>query len=114
MVVIQLSITQQDIESYAEVSGDYNPIHLDEEIAKSHGFSGRIAHGILIMGKVWSKVSSSMLAPTDFPGKYELDFYSPIHAGDVIVLRVEHDVNRLQIEGICEEKIVIKGSIIIN
>ena len=69
MIVIQLSITQQDIENYAEVSGDYNPIHLDEEIAKNHGFSGTIAHGILTMGKVWSKVSSSMLTPTDFPEK---------------------------------------------
>ena len=114
MIVIQLSITQQDIKNYAEVSGDYNPIHLDEEIAKSHGFSGRIAHGILIMGKVWSKVSSSMLTPTDFPEKYELDFYSPIHAGDIVVLRVVHDADRLQIEGICEEQIVIKGSIIIK
>ncbi len=66
---------------------------------------------MLIMGKVWSKVSSSLLTPLDFPGEYELDFYSPIHAGDVIVLQVEHNADRLQIEGICEGKIVIKGSI---
>ena len=114
MIETQLFLTQQDIENYAEVSGDYNPIHLDEEQAKNHGFSGRIAHGMLVMGKVWSKVSSSALTPTDFPEKYELDFYSPIHAGDIVVLRVEHYADRIQIEGICEEKIVIRGSIIIK
>ena len=113
MIEIQLSLTQRDIESYAEISGDHNPIHLDEGQAKNHGFSGRIAHGMLIMGKVWSKVSSNLLTPTDFPEKYELDFYSPIHAGDIVVLRVEHNADRLQIEGICEGKIVIKGSIIV-
>ncbi|MER2088826.1 MAG: MaoC family dehydratase [Sporosarcina sp.] len=113
MIEIQVFVTQQDIENYAEVSGDHNPIHLDEEQAKNHGFSGRIAHGMLIMGKVWSKVSSSIFTPNDFPDKYELDFYSPIHAEDIVALQVVYDADRLQVVGICEGKIVIKGSIII-
>ena len=113
MIEIKLLLTQQDIENYAEISGDYNPIHLDDDQAKNHGFSGRIAHGMLVMGKVWSHVSSSLLTPTDFSGKYELDFYSPIHAGDIVVLRVEQNADIFQIVGICEEKIVIKGSIIV-
>lgn len=114
MIEIQIFITQQDIENYAEISGDYNPIHLDDDQAKNHGFSGRIAHGMLVMGKVWSAVSSSLLTPNDFPSNYEIDFYSPIHAKDIVVIQVVHDADRLQIEGICEGKIVIKGSIIIT
>lgn len=114
MIELQLFLTQQEIEIYAEISGDYNPIHLDEEQAKNHGLSGRIAHGMLVMGKVWSKVSNSLLTPTDFPVKYELDFYLPIHAGDTVALRVKHDADQLQIEGRCEGKVVIKGSILIT
>jgi len=113
MIEIQLSLTQIDIENYAEISGDYNPIHMDEEQANNHGFSGRIAHGMLVMGKVWSAVSNSLLTPNDFPSKYEIDFYSPIHAEDIIVLQVVHDADRLQVVGICNGKIVIKGSIIV-
>jgi len=113
MIEIQLFLTQQEIENYAEISGDYNPIHLDEEQAKNHGFSGRIAHGMLVMGKVWSKVSNSLLTPINFPKKYELDFHSPIHAGDIVALRVKHNADKLQIEGICKGKIVIKGLITI-
>ena len=114
MIEIELLLTQQDIENYAEISGDYNPIHLDDGQAKNHGFSGRIAHGMLVMGKVWSAVSSNLLTPNDFPSKYVIDFYSPIHAEDIVVLQVAHDADRLQIEGICKEQIVIKGSIIIT
>jgi 3-hydroxybutyryl-CoA dehydratase len=114
MIEIKLFLTQLEIEKYAEVSGDHNPIHLDEEQARNHGFSGKIAHGMLIMGKVWSKVSSNLLTPTDFPEKFELDFFSPIHAGDIVVLRVKHNADRLQIEGICKGKIVIKGMIIVS
>ena len=111
---IQLILTQQEIENYAEISGDYNPIHLDEEQAMKHGFSRRIAHGMLIMGKVWSNVSNSLLTPTQFPKEYELDFYSPIHAEEIVTLRIKLDADKLQIEGLCNGKIVIKGSIIVT
>jgi len=114
MIEIQLFLTQQEIENYAEISGDYNPIHLDEEQAMNHGFSRRIAHGMLIMGKVWINVSNSLLTPSHFPKKYELDFYSPIHAEDILALRIKLEGDKLQIEGICEGKIVIKGSIIVT
>lgn len=113
MIEIQLFLTQQDIDNYAKVSGDHNPIHLDEEQARSHGFSGRIAHGMLIMGKVWSKVSSNLLTPNDFPWTYELSFYSPIYAEDIVVLQVVHVADRLQVIGLCKGEIVIKGSIIV-
>lgn len=43
-------ITQEQLRQYAEASGDNNPIHLDEKVAKSHGLPGVIAHGMLIAG----------------------------------------------------------------
>ena len=41
------TITEDDIVRFAEVSGDYNPVHLDEKYAKKTLFGGRIAHGVL-------------------------------------------------------------------
>jgi acyl dehydratase len=42
--------TEEQISAYAEASGDFNPIHLDGEFARSVGLPGRIAHGMLQMG----------------------------------------------------------------
>ncbi len=43
-------ITNEQLKQYAEASGDHNPIHLDDDIARKAGLSGRIAHGMLSMG----------------------------------------------------------------
>jgi acyl dehydratase len=43
-------VTQDQIDAYAEASGDHNPIHVDPEFARSVGLPGTIAHGLLDMG----------------------------------------------------------------
>jgi len=43
-------ITREQIQRYAEASGDFNPIHLDDEVAKGAGLPGPIAHGMLMAG----------------------------------------------------------------
>ncbi len=44
------AITQEHLRTYAEASGDFNPIHLDDVVAKKVGLPGVIAHGMLIAG----------------------------------------------------------------
>jgi acyl dehydratase len=46
----QVTFTTEQIGAYAKASGDFNPIHLDDEFARSVGLPGRIAHGMLQMG----------------------------------------------------------------
>ncbi|MDP9246828.1 MAG: MaoC family dehydratase N-terminal domain-containing protein [Candidatus Dormibacteraeota bacterium] len=50
MSELTITFTREQIEAYAEASGDRNPIHLDEEFARSVGLPGVIAHGMLQMG----------------------------------------------------------------
>jgi acyl dehydratase len=45
-----VTFTKDQIAAYAEASGDHNPIHLDDDFARSVGLPGRIAHGMLQMG----------------------------------------------------------------
>jgi acyl dehydratase len=47
---LQVTFTKEQIAAYAEASGDRNPIHVDEEFARSVGLPGVIAHGMLQMG----------------------------------------------------------------
>jgi acyl dehydratase len=46
----RVTFTVEQIAAYAEASGDFNPIHLDDDFARSVGLPGRIAHGLLQMG----------------------------------------------------------------
>jgi len=73
------SFTQSDVDSFAEISGDKNPIHLDEAYASKSIFGKRIIHGFL-GGSVFSKIFGTI-----FPGEGTLylnqtmTFYKPMH-----------------------------------
>ena len=110
-------VTQDEIKLYAEASGDYNPIHLDEEYAKETIFKTRVAHGMLSAG-----VLSGILG-TEFPGvgtiylSQTLKFMRPVFIGDEItfklkVLELIQEKNRIRIETVCVNqtgKIVVSG-----
>jgi acyl dehydratase len=50
MTVRSVTFTREQIAAYADASGDHNPIHLDDDFARSVGLPGLIAHGMLQMG----------------------------------------------------------------
>ena len=78
------TITQKDIEMFAEVSGDHNPVHLDADFAAATAFKGIIAHGMLSASFI------SAILGTTMPGKgtiymgQNLKFLAPVRPGDVV------------------------------
>lgn len=82
-------ITEQDIASFAELSGDFSPIHMDEEYAKNTRFKGRIAHGMMTAGFI------SAVLGTQLPGEgtiylsQSLKFLAPVRIGETVVVEVE-------------------------
>lgn len=81
-------VTEEDIDAFAKVSGDYNPIHIDDEYAAKSIFKKRIAHGMLSASYI------SAILGTDFPGigtiymGQTLCFLKPIYVGDTIEIVV--------------------------
>ncbi len=79
-------ITQERVNSYAEASGDHNPIHLDAAYAASTQFGTRIAHGMLSLALV-----TEMLA-IDFPktwhsgGNLKVRFSAPVISGETVTI----------------------------
>ena len=57
MTVLERTVTQEQINAYAEASGDHNPIHVDPEFARSVGLPGTIAHGLLGLGIITEAVA---------------------------------------------------------
>ncbi|WP_342581589.1 MaoC/PaaZ C-terminal domain-containing protein [Ureibacillus sp. FSL W7-1570] len=98
MKKIQFEVTEKDIEGYAELSEDYNPIHLDNEYAKAHGFSGKMAHGMLSLAKVWG-ILANELEIMQFPAEFHLQFQSPVYVGEQVELNIMEKDNVVTITG---------------
>lgn len=82
-------VTKADVESFAEVTGDYNPMHMDDEFAAQTQFHGRIAHGMISAGMISACLGTKMPGPGAIYLGQSLKFNAPVHFDDVLVVRVE-------------------------
>ena len=80
---LERRVTQEQISAYAEASGDFNPIHTDDEFARSVGLPGTIAHGLLEMG-ILAEAVSRWAGGSDRVAGLECRFSKPLLAGDTI------------------------------
>ena len=78
-----------DLRAFAEVSLDTNPIHLDEEYAKTTIFGKRIVHGILTSGLISAVLANKLPGPGTIYLGQELRFTAPVFLGDEITAECE-------------------------
>ena len=77
-------VTREDVRAYAEASGDRNPLHLDDEVARAAGFPGVIAHGMFTMGHMAAAVVAWASDP-DSVVSVSAQFREPVFLGDTLV-----------------------------
>lgn len=82
-------ITDRDIELFAEVSTDRNPVHLDDDYARDTIFEGRIAHGMLTAGLVSAVIGEQLPGHGTVYLGQSLKFLAPVRPGDVVTAEVE-------------------------
>jgi 3-hydroxybutyryl-CoA dehydratase len=73
-----------DIEAFAAVTGDDNPIHLDEAYAKATQFGGRVAHGMLSAGYISAVLGTKLPGPGAIYLSQTLSFRRPVRIGDEV------------------------------
>jgi acyl dehydratase len=78
---LEVEITREQISAYAEASGDRNPIHLDDEFARSVGLPGVIAHGMLDMG-ILARLVTDWAGGQDRLRKLSCRFAGIVQPGD--------------------------------
>lgn len=81
-------VTVADIEAFAAVSGDRNPVHLDDEYAKTTRFKGRIAHGMLGASFISTVLASQLPGPGTVYLGQTLTFKRPVRPGEKVEARV--------------------------
>ena len=75
------------IDRYATASGDFNPIHIDQEFAKSTQMGGTIAHGMLVLAFVSEMMTAAFGQAWIAGGKLDVRFRAPARPGDTITAR---------------------------
>jgi 3-hydroxybutyryl-CoA dehydratase len=89
IAILPHTVTDDDVRNFAEVTGDKNPIHLDEEYAKNTIFEGRIVHGAFCVGLI------SRVIAEELPGKGSIllsqyvKYIKPVRIGDELRVIVE-------------------------
>lgn len=83
------TVTLDDIERFAAVTGDTNPVHLDAEVAARTRFGGRIAHGMLGAGFISAVLGTQLPGPGVVYMSQSLRFTKPVRPGDTITAAVE-------------------------
>ncbi|MEY1556779.1 MaoC family dehydratase [Yoonia sp. R2331] len=82
-------VTDRDIELFAEVSTDRNPVHLDDDYARDTIFGGRIAHGMLTAGLVSAVIGEQLPGHGTVYLGQSLKFLAPVRPGDLVTAEVE-------------------------
>ena len=77
-------VTDREVMSFAEVTGDFNPVHVDEEAAKKSRFGGRIAHGMLSAGFVSAAIASKLPGTGSIYLAQTMRFTAPVRLGDTV------------------------------
>ena len=113
---LKRNILEQDIILTAELTGDYNPVHINDEFAMATRFKGRIVHGELITGMISALIGNILPGHGSILLSMNIRFLKPARPNDTITATVEIvSINKekpiLELIATCENQ---KGQIILE
>lgn len=87
-ISVSIKVTDEMVRKFAELSGDYNPIHIDDEYAKKTRFGRRIAHG-MICGALISRVLAEKLGAGGIYLAQNIKFKNPVYIDDTVTVTLK-------------------------
>ena len=113
-------ISQADVEHFAEVSGDVNPLHLDAAFAGRTMFKGPIVHGMYTAAMISTVIGTRLPGPGCIYMSQNIRFLAPVRVGEEVVasatvVELFHGKHRARLETLCQvgEIEVIRGEALI-
>ena len=114
--VFAKTVSEADIVLFAGVSGDTNPVHINQQFAEATPFKGRIAHGILSASFISTVLGTRLPGPGAIYVSQNLRFRAPVKAGDTVVARatvkeIHAERRRVVLTTVCTvgDTVVIEG-----
>ena len=113
---LRKTVTDRDIELFAEVSTDRNPVHLDDDYARDTIFQGRIAHGMLTAGLISAVIGEQLPGHGTVYLGQSLKFMAPVRPGDTVlaevkVTAIDHARRRVTLETHSAGVIAFSGTV---
>lgn len=113
-------IEDADLEMFARISGDRNPVHFDDEYARDTIFGGRIAHGMLTASLISAVIGEQLPGHGTIYLKQNLSFMAPVRPGDLVeatvsVREIDYSKRRVVLDCLCavDGKPVLKGEAVV-
>jgi 3-hydroxybutyryl-CoA dehydratase len=110
------TVTEADLVLFAGLSGDSNPVHMNERYALATPFKGRIAHGMLSASFLSTAIATKLPGPGSIYISQNLKFRAPVRIGDTVEARVTvtdivPEKNRVTLKTTCSvgDTVVIDG-----
>jgi 3-hydroxybutyryl-CoA dehydratase len=108
-------VSAAEIDAFAAITGDENPVHLDEAFAARTQFGGRIAHGMLTAGFITAVLGNDLPGPGTIYLSQSLRFRRPVRIGDEVVASVEvTEINearaRVSLKTVC----TVAGEVVVD
>ena len=116
-----LAINDETIRAFAEVTGDNNPVHLDDEYAAGTRFGRRIAHGMIAAGLISAALANDLPGPGTVYLNQTLKFKLPVYPGDTVtatveVVKVREDQPIVTLKTVCtnqDDEVVLEGEAVV-
>ena len=110
------TVTETDIVTFAGISGDTNPVHLNENYAQSTMFKERIAHGMLSAGFISAVLGTRLPGPGCIYLRQSLNFLAAVRIGDTVTARatvteLDEKKRRVTLQTVCSvgDRVVVEG-----
>lgn len=108
-------VTDQDVLSFAGITGDFNPVHVDGEAAAKSRFGGRIAHGMLSAGLVSAAIANELPGPGSIYLAQTLRFTAPVRLDDTVTVKLTIiellSKKRVRLSTVCQNQ---KGEMVLD
>ncbi|WP_372003769.1 MaoC family dehydratase [Tistrella mobilis] len=82
------TVTDADVRAFADISGDHNPVHLDEDFAQTTPFKGRIAHGAFTTSLISAVLGTRLPGPGAILVDQSFRYRAPVRIGDTVTALV--------------------------
>lgn len=117
---LRKQVSDRDIQLFAEISTDQNPVHLDDQYAQDTIFEGRIAHGMLTAGLISAVIGEQLPGHGSVYLGQTLKFMAPVRPGDIVkaevsVTHIDHSRRRVTLDCYCAvgDTVVLKGEALV-
>lgn len=114
---ISKKVTKEMVDRFAEISEDFNPVHVDPEYGKTCIFGDNIAHGMICAGLISAVLGNKLPGLGSIYISQELRFKAPVYFNDVVtawveIIGLEEEKHKIKLQTWCENqdgKVVVEG-----